>query len=97
MAQKLTGMVNLSKIPKGLIFTTKKGDKGVFVNIINKKEEDKYGNTHTITIYDKDNRETIFLGDLKVEEYGKEGGSKPASKSAPQDDSDDLPFILRPR
>lgn len=96
MAQKLTGMLNLSKIPKNLLYTTKHGDKAIFIDIVKKKDgADQYGNTHTICLYDKDERKNIFLGDLKVQEYGNGGGSAPASASAsaPADNgSDDLPF-----
>lgn len=91
MAQKLTGMLNLSKIPKELLYETKNGDKAIFIDIIKKKDgEDKYGNTHTIALYDKENRKNIFLGDLKVQEYGQQGGSK--SQPSKQGESDDLPF-----
>lgn len=91
MAQKLTGMLNLSKIPKELLYETKSGDKAIFIDIIKKKDgEDKYGNTHTIVLYDKENRKNIFLGDLKVQEYGQQGGGK--SNSSKQGDDNDLPF-----
>jgi hypothetical protein len=98
MAQKITGMLNLSKIPKELLFTTKHGDKAIFIDIVKKKDgADRYGNEYTICLYDKENRKNIFLGDMKVQEYGN-GGSAPASAPASQDEaSDDLPFALRPR
>lgn len=99
MAQKITGMLNLSKIPKNLLFTTKHGDKAIFIDIVKKKDgADQYGNEYTICLYDKENRKNIFLGDMKVQEYGN-GGSAPTSApaSAPagghaDNGSDDLPF-----
>ena len=101
MAQKLTGMLNLSKIPKSLLYETKHGDKAIFIDIVKKKDgADQYGNTHTICLYNRDERKNIFLGDLKVQEYGNGGGSASAPAGAPasQDEaSDDLPFAPRPR
>lgn len=90
MAKKLNGMLNLSKIPKELITITKSGDKAIFVDIVpNKNGADQYGNTHSISIYDKENRKTIYLGNLKEKEFG--GGTSAPSASAPSV-SDDLPF-----
>lgn len=95
MAQKITGMLNLSKIPKELLYTTKHGDKAIFIDIVKKKDgADQYGNEYTICLYDKENRKNIFLGDMKVQEYGN-GGSAPASAPAgghADNGSDDLPF-----
>lgn len=89
MAQKLSGLINLSKIPKELIVKTKKGESAIFVDIVpNKDGVDQYGNTHSIQLYDKENRKPIYLGNLKTEEFGKGGqneGGRPRS-------SDDLPF-----
>lgn len=96
MAKKLTGMLNLSKIPRDLIYKTKNGDKAIFIDIVEKRDgADRFGNTHTICLYDKVNRKNIFLGDMKVQEFGNGGGSAPASAPAgttANDDSDDLPF-----
>ena len=106
MATKITGMLNLSRIPKNLLYTTKHGDKAIFIDIVKKKDgADQYGNEYTICLYDKENRKNIFLGDMKTQEFGN-GGSAPASAPAgghagapaSQDEaSDDLPFALRPR
>ena len=99
MATKITGMLNLSKIPKNLLFTTKHGDKAIFIDIVKKKDgADQYGNEYTICLYDKENRKNIFLGDMKTQEFGNGGGSSSASSPASQDEaSDDLPFAPRPR
>lgn len=86
----------MSKIPKNLLYETKHGDKAIFIDIVKKKDgADQYGNTHTICLYNKDERKNIFLGDLKVQEYGNGGGSAPASTPAgghADNGSDDLPF-----
>ena len=97
MAKKLTGLLNLSKIPKELIGQTKKGEKCLFVDIIpNRNGADEYGNTHTITLYNKNTKQTIYLGNLKEVEFGKSGAATPAGQQASSEE-DDLPFPIRPR
>ena len=97
MAKKLTGLLNLSKIPKELIGQTKKGEKCLFVDIIpNRNGADDYGNTHTITLYNKNTKQTIYLGNLKEVEFGKSGAATPAGQQASPVE-DDLPFPIRPR
>ena len=97
MAKKLTGMLNLSKIPKELIGQTKKGEKCLFVDIIpNRNGADNYGNTHAITLYNKNTKQTIYLGNLKEVEFGKSGAATPAGQQASPVE-DDMPFPLRPR
>ena len=92
MAKKLTGLLNLSKIPKELIGQTKKGEKCLFVDIIpNRNGADDYGNTHTITLYNKNTKQTIYLGNLKEVEFGKSGAATPAGQQASSTE-DDLPF-----
>ena len=98
MAKKLTGLLNLSKIPKELIGQTKKGEKCLFVDIIpNRNGADEYGNTHTITLYDKNAKQTIYLGNLKEVEFGKSGAATPAGQSTTSAEDTDLPFPIRPR
>ena len=94
MAKKLTGLLNLSKIPKELIGQTKKGEKCLFVDIIpNRNGADEYGNTHTITLYNKNTKQTIYLGNLKEVEFGKSGAATPdRQQSSPVEDDMDLPF-----
>ena len=97
MAKKLTGLLNLSKIPKELIGQTKKGEKCIFVDIIpNRNGADEYGNTHTITLYNKNTKQTIYLGNLKEVEFGKSGAATPAGQPASSEEND-LPFTIRPR
>lgn len=93
MATKLNGMLNLSKIPKEIIGQTKKGEKCIYVDIVPRKGgADEYGNTHSIQIYNKDTKETIYLGNLKTIEFGAKGESTPTPTPNTNVDDGDLPF-----
>ena len=97
MAKKLNGMLNLSKIPKELIGQTKKGDKVIYIDIVpNRNGADEYGNTHAITLYDKNTKQTIYLGNLKEVEFGKSDAAASAGQPAASEEND-LPFPIRPR
>ena len=97
MAKKLNGMLNLSKIPKELIGQTKKGDKVIYIDIVpNRNGADEYGNTHTITLYNKNTKQTIYLGNLKEVEFGKSDAAASAGQPAASEEND-LPFPIRPR
>ena len=97
MAKKLTGLLNLSKIPKELIGQTKKKEKCVYIDIVpNRNGADNYGNTHAITLYDKNTKQTIYLANLKEVEFGKSGTASPAGQPTSSEE-DDLPFPIRPR
>lgn len=100
---KLHGPLNLSKIPHELITTNKAGDKVIWIDVVEKKVKGNYGDTHTITAYDKENRKTHYLADLTPQEFGVSAGQQaPASYrqqavsvSAPIQSPatpDDLPF-----
>lgn len=76
MAQKLNGRLSLSKIPKELIQTSQNGDKFIYIDIVpNRNGADQYGNTHSVSVYDKQNRKPIYLGNLKPQEFGGQGGN----------------------
>lgn len=91
MATKLHGRLNLSKIDKALITLNQKGEKCIWVDILEKKDgPDEYGNTHTITLYNKESRQTIYLGDFKPQQFGPSAPA--ASAPAPANDDNDLPF-----
>ena len=95
MATKLTGMVNLSRIPKSLITKNKNNESVIWVDIVpNRNGADQYGNTHSIQLYDKGNKQVIYLGNVKPQEFGSKGSADTgATKGAPADNgSDDLPF-----
>lgn len=97
MATKLRGPLNLSKIDKSLITTNSKGEKVVWVDILeNINGADKYGCTHTIQLWDPAKRERIFLANLKPQQFGPDL-SKPApatQQDAPATEAtqEDLPF-----
>jgi len=75
MPTKLNGRITLSKIPKELIQTSNDGSRFCYVDIVpNRNGADQYGNTHSISVYDKQNRRTIYLGNLKPQEFGENGG-----------------------
>ena len=106
MATKLHGYINLSKIPKELITTNRAGDRVLWIDVIERRSEGKYGETHSITCYDNRTRETTYLSDLTPQNFGGNdnaatggnGGNArifpdPQPAHAPQDDpNDDLPF-----
>ena len=98
MAKKLNGRLYLSKIPKELVLADDKGRKYIYVDIIpNRNGADEYGNTHTITLYNKNTKQTIYLGNLKEVEFGG-GATAPApGLRDPLPETEDLPFPSRPR
>ena len=54
----------------------------------NRNGADQYGNTHSISVYDKQNRKPIYLGNLKPQEFGGQGGNGGGHSNG----SDDLPW-----
>ena len=89
MAQKLNGRLSLSKVPRELIQTANDGSKFIYVDIVpNRNGADQYGNTHSISVYDKQNRKPIYLGNLKPQEFGGQGGNGGGHSNG----SDDLPW-----
>ena len=92
MAKPFNGSMNLSLIDKSLIKTLdkdgnpfKNGGKYLPFTAWLNDEPDKYGNTLSIQIGDKENR--IYLGNAK--EYQKKQDSPIVNRA---DESDDLPF-----
>lgn len=96
MPKKLTGMLRLSRILKTAIRETERGEKFIWVDIVPLKQPDQYGNTHTLTMYDKENNKTIYLADLKTKEFGaaSTAAAPTAAPAAPkvEPEADDLPF-----
>lgn len=96
MAQKLTGLLNLSRIPKGLITKNKNNESTIWVDIVpNRNGADQYGNTHSIQLYDKEAKQVIYLGNVKPQEFGSGKGSADVANHggfAGADDKGDLPF-----
>ena len=94
MATKLNGRLYLSKIPKELVLGDDKGRKYIYVDIVpNRNGADEYGNTHTVTLYNKNTRETTYLGKLKTQEFG----APAQGLGDPLPETEDLPFPSRPR
>lgn len=93
MAKKLNGRLYLSKIPKELVLVDNNGRKYIYVDIVpNRNGADDYGNTHTITLYNKNTKQTIYLGNLREVEFGKSGAATPPEPPVPSAEDDDLPF-----
>jgi len=89
MAEKLNGRLNLSRIPRELIQESQNGEKFIYVDIVpNKNGADQYGNTHSISVYDKQARKPVYLGNLKPQEFG-QGGQAQGGNSRGKGD---LPF-----
>ena len=91
---KLHGLINLSKIDKSLIVKNKNGESCIWVDILeNLSGPDQYGNTHTMTTYNKDTRTTTYLGNFKPQEFGSRAAAPASHDEAAQDDGKgDLPF-----
>lgn len=94
MSNRLKGFLRLSAIPKNLIQTTKSGAKGVYISVSELKEKGKFGETHTITIWDKDAKKAIYICDLKPDDWEDRKGTENsrAENSRTDDGNDDLPF-----
>ena len=84
MGRLLTGSINLSKIDKEKIFTSKKGEKFISINVWLNEDVDQYGNIASIKQYRKDVKETLYLGNLK--DYKAETQTENVSTN------DDLPY-----
>jgi hypothetical protein len=81
----IKGKINVLKIPKHLLF---KGEKGTYldIDIVEKREPDQYGKTHSISVYDKETKEKIYIGDGTVKEFGNNQTTAPAGSSSHPDD-----------
>lgn len=90
MGKKLTGQLMLSRIPKDLVQVNAKGEKFIWIDILRKDTPDQYGQVATITTYNKNEKKSIYLSNLKEVEFGKK--EDPAPTPAPAQESDDLPF-----
>lgn len=86
----------LNKIPKDKIIrdTDSQGNPRtyIWVELLERREPGKYGETHSLQFYNRDTRETIYLADLKPQEFGTAAPASPASVDEAAQDKDDLPF-----
>ena len=103
---RLHGALNLSRIPKELIFTNKANEKCVWIDLVERQTPGKYGDTHSITVYDKATKQKHYIADLKPQEFGAAPAPQaPANNyrqqaapvaapvaSAPIDEDNGLPF-----
>lgn len=90
MAQKLTGLINLSRIPKELITKNKNNESTIWVDIVpNRNGADQYGNTHSIQLYNKETKQVVYLGNVKPQEFGGKGGNGGGHQN---NGSEDLPW-----
>lgn len=94
MSNRLKGFLRLSAIPKNLVQTTKSGAKGVYVSIAELREPGKFGETHTMTIWDKETKKAIYICDLKPDVWEDRKGAENsrAENSRTDEGNDDLPF-----
>lgn len=78
----------MSRIPRNLIKKNSKGESILWVDVNENARPSEYGDTHTITCYDKENQRKIYLANLRPQE------PKAAAPQAPaNNDVDDLPFL----
>lgn len=85
MAQLLSGILNLSRIPKNLIQTNSKGEKILYIDLAERQTPGQYGDTHYIKVWDKETRQSHYIADLKPREFGQQNAStRPAPTPAPQ-------------
>jgi len=84
MATKLHGLLNVTKLGELIrqnparVYTNSKGEKCIWIDVLEKRTPDMYGSTHTVTFYDKD-AGTTYLADLKPQEFGNAAASAPQS------------------
>ena len=84
MSKKLNGMITLNKIPKNAIKVLANGDKCIYVDIVERKAVSEKGFTHFISMFDPDTKDTVYLGNLKEQEFG--------DRLLTEEEGDDLPF-----
>ena len=66
--------------------TNSKGEKVIWIDVVERREPSQYGATHTITMYNSALNQKVYLADLKPQEFG-------AAKAAPVAQADDdIPF-----
>lgn len=66
---RLKGRLVLSRIPKDLVQVGKNGEKFIWISVAERREVGQFGDTHTITVWDAENRKAIYIADLRPDEY----------------------------
>lgn len=99
MATKLNGSITLNLIPKQVVFERQSGTKiykNIYIDVTPLKETDEHGNTHSVSIWDKENKKRIYIGRLKPQEIvEKKADTAQAVASAEggyKEEDGDLPF-----
>lgn len=89
---RLKGRLILSRIPKSLVQVGKTGEKFIWISIAERREKGQYGDTHTMTVWDAENKKAIYIADLRPDEYeSKPAAAAPAATNT-NEGGDDLPF-----
>jgi hypothetical protein len=86
---RLHGAINLSRIPKQLIKKNSKGESILWVDVNENLKPSDYGDTHTITCYDKENQRKIYLANLRPEEQKE---AAPQAQAPANNELPDLPW-----
>lgn len=86
---RLHGAINLSRIPKQLIKKNSKGESILWVDVNENLKPSDYGDTHTITCYDKENQRKIYLANLRPEEQKE---AAPQAQAPANHETPDLPW-----
>ena len=99
MAEKLSGKLILSKIPKELIQTDNNGNKYIWIDVVERRSVGQYGQTHSVTMWNKNEQDrtksTVYLADLKPSTFGQSTAAPQTAQSVkPNGDTpdEDLPF-----
>jgi len=78
MSQLLSGRLKLAAIPQDLVQYDQQGNAYVWIDVAERQTPGEYGDTHYISIYDKANRQKIYIGDLRPKDLG--SGTADASR-----------------
>lgn len=88
---RLKGRLVLSRIPKNLVQVGRNGEKFIWISVSERRERGQFGDTHTITIWDAENKKAIYIADLRPDEYESKNTETVQVSTAAQEE-DYLPF-----
>ena len=90
--KKYWGNINLNAIKEAIEGGVKpfEGKKGKYldVSVWVTEEPDQFGNSCSISVYNKDTKQATYLGNLKLSEFN--GATQPATEQ--KSEAPDLPF-----
>ena len=85
--EKIRITIDTTKLPASATFTGKDGHKRISVDVaLRRGGVDDYGNTHNVSVWDKETSQRIYVGSGKIETFGE--AQQPRVKSS----DDDLPL-----